>query len=193
MTEEEARILVSALAAVAAVASAVVAVAVARMHRRKGSADAFIQLSSRFELEEFRNYRITIYQLDRHAYGSWNDDEKRAVDAWCAHLDLVAVLVRTGQLDRVALLDMYGDVIMRTLYQIAPYCNAQVKHRGTQFLLPVRKFTGKMVRLWRKQAIKRQYPLTIGFPSQSTIRVNPDLFDSDDEILEFRTDRKAKR
>ncbi|MGI5500500.1 hypothetical protein [Lentzea sp. CA-135723] len=174
-------------------ASAATALFVARMQRRKSTADAFLHLSARFELPEFRRYRVTIYRLDRERYDSWAEEEKEAVDAWCAHIDLIAVLTLAGQLDRLSLLNMYGDVIMRTLYQIAPYCNAQIKHRGGQFLLPARQFTSEMVLLWRRQAAKKRYPLTIGFPSQPMIKANPDLFDSDDHIADFRIDGVTQR
>lgn len=186
-------VVISALAAVASMASAATAFFVARMQRRKSAADAFLHLSARFELPEFRHYRVTIYRLDREEYESWTDEEKQAVDAWCAHIDLVAVLTQAGQLDRLSILNMYGDVIMRSLYQIAPYCNAQIRHRGGQFLLPTRMFTADMVRLWRRQAARRKYPLTIGFPSQPKIKANPDLFDSDEHIVDFCVDGGVKR
>lgn len=83
-------------------------------------------------------------------------------------------------------LDMYGDVTLRTIYQIAPYCNAQVNTRGPQFLLPTRTLTGQLVKLWRAEARRKRYPLTIGFPALAHVRMNPDLFDSDQELLRFR-------
>jgi len=50
--------------------------------------------------------------------------------------------------------------------------------------------TEEMVSLWRAEAKAGRYPLTIGFPALPGIRVNPDLFDSDTDLLTFR--RTAK-
>jgi hypothetical protein len=129
---------------------------------------------------------VTIYRLDRVDFSGWTDEERHAVDAWCAHLDLCAALVLADQIEKRAFLLMYGDVVFRTIYQIAPYCNDQSRTRGSQFLLPIRMLTAEMVALWRAEARAGQYPLTIGFPALPGIRVNPDLFDSDPDLLTFR-------
>lgn len=180
------------LSALAAAGSAFAALMALRAQRKRSSADAFMRLSAQFEATAYRAYRAKIYSLDRMTFGSWTDDEKDAVNAWCALLDLVAVMGRSRQLDRVAFLDMYGDVTLRTIYQIAPYCNEQVRIRGKQFLLPLRMFTSDLIRLWRRQARRKHYPLTIGFPAQAHLRVNPDLFDSDDDVLIFRIDGRLR-
>jgi hypothetical protein len=175
----------AALSATSALLLAVIAGIAARLQRRWGTADAFLRIYDQFESPLFREHRRLIYELDRAGYGQWSPDDRAAVDAWCAHLDLVATLVQAGQLDLLSVLNMYGDVMLRTIYQVAPYCNSQGRTRGRQFLLPMRLLTTDLVTLWRKRASKHRFPLTIGFPSQE-IKVNPGLFDSDDEILEFR-------
>jgi len=65
---------------------------------------------------------VTIYRLDRADFSGWTDEERHAVDAWCAHLDLCAALVLADQIEKRAFLLMYSDVVFRTIYQIAPYC-----------------------------------------------------------------------
>lgn len=181
--------LISAFAAACSVLAAAVAI---RAQNRWGSADGFLRISERFESAEFRRYRTMLYALDRNAHSAWSDTDRAAVNAWAAHLDLIAVLIQSRQLDRLAVLNMYGDVIFRTVYQIAPYCNQQLGIRGKQFLLPLRVLTNDLVRLWRRQAKRKRYPLTIGFPAQPHLRVNPDLFDSDDAILAFSIDKRLK-
>ena len=95
-------------------------------------------------------------------------------------------MILADQMEKRAFLLMYGDVVFRTIYQIAPYCNAQGRTRGPQFLLPIRMLTEEMVSLWRAEAKAGRYPLTIGFPALPGVRVNPDLFDSDTDLLTFR-------
>lgn len=182
----------TAASALAAIASALAAWFAVRLQRRWGAADAFARISAQFENAAFRRYRTMIYTLDRHAFHDWTEEQTTAVNAWCAHLDLVAVLIQSRQLARVAFLDLYGDVVLRTIYQIAPYCNHQVTIRGKQFLLPLRRLTDDLVHMWRRQAKRRRYPLTIGFPAQPHLRVNPDLFESDDAVLAFRVGRRIR-
>jgi hypothetical protein len=186
-------LVISASSALASAGSAAIAIAATRLQQRRGTVEAFTKISNVFETKDFRRYRVAIYQLDRMAFTSWSEAECHAVDAWAAHLDLIAVLIQAKQLNRESILNMYGDVIARTLYQIAPYCNAQVKIRGRQFMLPTRVFVREFVKLWRRQAEKNLYPLTIGFPSQPNIRTNPDIFDSDDEMVLFRIEKPRRR
>ncbi len=182
----------AAASAVAAIASALAASLAVRLQRRWGATDAFARISTQFETPEFRRHRATIYTLDRDAFRDWTDEQVESVNAWCAHLDLVAVLVQSGQIDKVPFLDLYGDVTLRTIYQIAPYCNHQVPIRGQQFLLPLRMLTDDLIRIWRRRSRQRRYPLTIGFPAQPRLRVNPDLFDSDDAVIAFRIGRRIR-
>jgi hypothetical protein len=179
-------------AAVAGIGAAVAAGLTVRQQQRWGATDAFLRISDQFEREAFREYRTIIYNIDRNAFASWSDEQTKAVNAWCAHLDLVAILVQTKQINETAFLNLYGDVFLRTVYQIAPYCNHQIGIRGQQFLLPMRLLIADLVRIWRRRAKYRRYPLTVGFPAQPQLRVTPDLFDSDDAVMRFRVDNKIK-
>ncbi|MGH8601733.1 MAG: DUF4760 domain-containing protein [Gammaproteobacteria bacterium] len=183
----------TSLLSVAALGSALAATIAVRLQRRWHSADAFFRIAQVFETPDFRQYRSLIYNLNRDEYSSWSDEQVNAVNAWCAHLDLVATLVQEGQINERALLNMYGDVLLRTVYQIAPYCNHQITIRGRQFLLPLRILTTQMIKLWRKRAQRKRYPITIGFPAQPALRVNADLFDSDESVLDFRVTRGKLR
>jgi hypothetical protein len=179
-------------AAVAGIGAAIAAALTARQQQRWGATDAFLRVADQFERESFRNYRSIIYEIDRNAFQTWSDEQVKAVNAWCAHLDLVATLVQAHQINEIAFLNLYGDVVLRTIYQIAPYCNHQIGIRGKQFLLPLRLLAGDLVRTWRKRAKRRRYPLTIGFPAQPKLRVTPDLFDSDEAVITFCVDHKLK-
>jgi hypothetical protein len=171
--------------AVAGIAAATAAAIAARQQRRWGATDAFLRIADQFERDAYRSYRSIVYAINRDAFRDWTDEQTKAVDAWCAHLDLVAVLVQSNQINETIFLNLYGDVMLRTIYQIAPYCNYQITIRGKQFLLPLRLLAVDMVKIWRKRAAKRRYPLTIGFPAQPHLRVNPDLFDSDEAVVAF--------
>lgn len=176
----------------AGIGAAIAAALTVRQQHRWGATDAFLRISDQFERDTFREYRTIVYTVDRNAFASWSDDQVKAVNAWCAHLDLVAILVQTKQINEIAFLNMYGDVFLRTVYQIAPYCNHQISTRGKQFLLPIRLLAGDLVRTWRRRAKHRRYPLTIGFPAQPQLHVTPDLFDSDEAVMRFRVDHRLK-
>ncbi|QYC38826.1 hypothetical protein Nocox_05995 [Nonomuraea coxensis DSM 45129] len=181
--------LLAALAsALAGMGSALAAAFMIRLQRRWSSADALLRIAEVFESAAFRKYKSIIYRLDRNAFSTWNEEEVASVNAWCAHLDIVSVLIQSRQISKVAFLNLYGDVTLRTIYQIAPYCNHQLALRGKQFLLPLRLLAGDLVRTWKRRAHKKRYPLQIGFPDQPRLRVSPDLFDSDDAVLAFRAD-----
>src|ERR1700704_3532234 len=117
--------LTALLSAISAAALALAAVFAARLQRRWGTADSFLRISDQFESSEFREYRRLIYRLERSSFDVWSEEDRVAVDTWCAHLDLVATIVQARQLDTISLLNMYGDVMLRTIYQVAPYCNSQ--------------------------------------------------------------------
>lgn len=136
--------------AIAAISSAVTVAIALRAQRRHNSADAYLRVSSQFETDRFREYRSTIYALDRGGFEGWTKEEMVAVDTMCAHLDLLAVLIRARQLDKTSIFEMYGDVVMRIIYQVAPYCNHQIAVRGKQFMLPLRLLTTDLVKFWRK-------------------------------------------
>lgn len=175
---------------VAGIGAATAAALSVRLQRRWGSADAFLRVAEVFENDTFRRYKSLIYGLDRSAFASWTEEETNSVNTWCAQLDLVAALIRSKQLNKVEFFNMYGDVVLRTIYQVSPYCNYQLTIRGKQFLLPLRLLTADLIRTWRRLAVRRRYPLTIGFPAQPHLRVNPDLFNSDDAVLAFRVGRR---
>lgn len=188
---------VSGIAAVTAVASAVAGVSSAltallaiRLQKRWGATDVFIRIAEQLENPELRKHRRVVYSIDRNAFETWTPEQTASVDAWCAHLDLVSVLAQSRQVDKVAFLNLYGDVVLRTIYQVAPYCNHQVEIRGSQFLLPLRLLTGDLVRLWRKRSRRHYYPTIIGFPTQPSVRLSPDVFDNDEAVRAFRVDRR---
>lgn len=174
------------LAAIAAAASALAAIALNRLEQRWGSADAFMRVSDRFEADHLRAARRLIYSVDRDEFEKWTEETRQTVEAWTAHLDLVAVLIRARQLDVHSFFGMYGDVVMRTIYQVAPYCRHEAQIRGEQYLLPLRLLTNDFLRLWRCEVKRQRYPWTIGFPAQPTITLNPNTFDGDTAIVEFR-------
>lgn len=186
MPTDYASVAIAGFGTVAAIASARAAVILTTSQRVWEAADAYMRISERFESDTFRSYRRKIYALDRSSYTTWADDERQAVEDWCAHLDLVSILVLGSQLNLDALFKMYGDVIIRTIYQIAPYCRHQESLRGEQFLLPLRMLTELLLKHWSREARKGRYPLVVGFPTQPDIKLSVLLFERDDAIVQFR-------
>jgi hypothetical protein len=163
----------------------VAAVLLARLQKRWGAADTFIRISEKFETAQARANRRAVYDLHRADYDEWTDDERAATEAWCAHLDLVAVLYRANQINRQSLFLMYGDVILRTTYQIAPYWVSQATTRGPQFLLPLRQMMPDLLKRWRLGVRVGDYPDVIGFPRQPTVRLDAGLFEFDHYLHHF--------
>lgn len=178
-------IVTSLLSAVTAAVSATIAYIAVRRHTRTASSDAFIKLSDRFESESFRKYRRIVYSVDRLDFDNWSEETCNAVDTWIGFYDLVASLIRVGQVDETAFLHMYGDVTLRTVYQVSPYCNAQVASRGEQFELPFRRMTRHLITVWARESAGGNYPDCIGFPSKPTVKLDLATFGADEHILLF--------
>lgn len=188
-------VLPAAMSAIAAISSATTAIVVARMQHKKGNVDAFFKLMERFESTELRQYRYQIYSLDRNRQEDWTDKQREAVTAWSAHLDLVASLILSRQVDRRQVFEMYGDVIIRSIYQLAPYCRAEFPSRGTQYLLAVRRLSNWIPNYWRKEILRGSYPSVIGLPGQVTVRLTPDSFaiDSDLRMVKWHKPKRKSR
>jgi hypothetical protein len=175
----------SLLSAITAAVSATIAYIAVRRHARAASSDAFMKVSDKFESEPFRKYRRIVYSLDRLDFESWSEETCNAVDTWIGFYDLVASLIRVGQIDETAFLYMYGDVTLRTIYQVSPYCNAQVASRGEQFELPFRRLGRHLITVWAREAASRNYPTRVGFPSKPTVKLNLATFEADEHIAQF--------
>ena len=68
----------------------------------------------------------------------WTPEQRSAVDDWLACLDLSLTLYKANAINRDVYMYMFGDVTLRTVYQVVPYCNSEVDARGDQFLIPMR-------------------------------------------------------
>jgi hypothetical protein len=174
------------LSATAAVISAAVAYVAVGRQSLSASTEAFSRITDTLESDRFREYRRIIYRLDRDNFPDWDDHTRLAVDAWLGFFDLVASLIAVEQVDKPTFLYMYGDVALRTAYQVAPYCNCQIEERGDQFELPFRRLIVALYDTWVREAQRNQYPHTIGFPSKPKITLNPELFLSDPHLIDFR-------
>lgn len=172
-------------------ASALIAFFAYLIRRREPWANALLSIMDRLEQTEIREIRRKIvYNYPREHDGDWRapdlnvDDTNAAINRWGAEMDLLALLYFSRQLDRVAFFEIYGDVVLRTAYKLAPYANRQREERGEQFWLPFQKLTLALLRLWNKRARKDKYPGTIGFPG-SKERISPHELKNDHHLRRF--------
>ncbi len=135
-----------------------------RRQRAEGLSGVLLAVSERLDSSDNAHLKDEIYKLGerRERYDEWSDEERHQVDNWCAHLDLVALLLMSEQLDMRAFFAIYGDVVLRSVYIVAPYAIGQRAERGEQFLLPLSRLTERLLREWRRLERKRFYPHRIG-------------------------------
>lgn len=182
-------LLPASLSAVAALSSATTALIVARIQYQKNTADAFFKIMDRFESAELRKMRYIIYALDRDRHDTWTATEIDAVTTWSAHIDLVASLIMSKRINGRQTFELYGDVLIRTIYILAPYCQSQLSLRGAQYLIALRKLSNRLPNLWKKEMIKGAYTGVVLIPGNSQVRITPGLFRSDKAIAQIKWQR----
>lgn len=176
--------LISNISIILSIISAIIAFSVYRLNMRQVSGDIIYRIIERFETPHMRDLRRTIYSLERDKFLEWDNETQRKVDMWGAELDVVStVLVQEANV--IAFFQLYGDVILRSIYQVAPYGNHQRITRGRQFLLPLEKFGGQILNIWKKSVKKREYPSVIGLPNRPTISLSYDTFMTDRDCQTF--------
>jgi hypothetical protein len=180
----------AAAAAVAAGLSAYAAFLANRRQRAYGVADTLLRVSERLDSPENAQIKDDVYRLwdRRDHFRDWSAEERRGVDRWCAQLDLIALLLAAEQLDLDAFFSMYGDVLLRSIYIVAPYANWQREERGRQFLLPLSELTARLIAAWRRLAATERYPREIGlrYADQS---LTPGYLQVDAHVSAFRQER----
>lgn len=170
MASETAHLLILAVSSAIASVAALVVLLTYLIRRREPWANALLSIMDRLETTEIRHIRRNvIYLYPRDHDGEWHAPDmdgqqtKAAIDLWGAEMDLLALLYFSKQLNRLAFFEIYGDVVLRTAYKLAPYANKQREERGEQFWLPFQKLTRALLILWSSRAKKNLYPETIGF------------------------------
>lgn len=186
-------LLPATLSAIAALCSAATALIVARIQHRKSAVDAFFKVMDRFESAELRKCRYTVYSLDRSDFERWSDDEKQAVTTWSAHIDLVSSLILGKQINQRQTFELYGDVLIRSIYILSPYYESQMALRGTQYLIALRKLHNWLPAFWRKEIVKGAYAMSIGIPGNSKVQLHPATFLSDRAINQTKWRKPRKR
>ena len=174
-------------AAIAAGLSAYAALLAHRRQRSYGVADTLLRVSERLDSPENAQVKDEIYKLwdRRDRFRTWSSEERKRVDRWCAQLDLIALLLASEQLDLDAFFSMYGDVLLRSVYIVAPYANWQRDERGRQFLLPLSQLAGRLIADWRRLADKDHYPRQIGLRYGGKV-LTPAYFDEEEHVAAFR-------
>lgn len=184
-TPSLALVIISTISAFAAIASALIARAVYQTTKKRHFVDSLLTIVDRIESEEKREIRRIVYQLDRSSFEKWEPDIIRKVDEWCAELDLISLLLLSNNIDPDSFFKMYGDVFIRSIYQIAPYVNKQRETRGRQFLLLLSECGRRILRLWKRHRWCFLYPREIKLPAPNSILLSPSILRKDDECRKF--------
>lgn len=176
--------LVSVISIIISVVSAILSYNLYRLNTRQVSGDIIYRVIEQLEAPQMREIRRAVYALERDDFLEWDSDTLRKVDTWGAELDVVATVL-FQEADMKAFFQLYGDVIIRSIYQIAPYGNHQRTVRGKQFLLPLEKFGWKMIRIWKISIKKREFPTVIGLPNWPKVSLSVDTFKTDKDCQNF--------
>ena len=111
---------------------------VIRLDGQRSKSDVFFRLTAVINSDDMRRKRREVYSLSRNEFSKWTPEQRSAVDDWLACLDLSLTLYKANAINRDVYMYMFGDVTLRTVYQVVPYCNSEVDARGDQFLIPMR-------------------------------------------------------
>jgi len=176
--------LVSSISIIISVVSAIIAYSLFRLNTRQISGDVIYRVIEQLEAPQMREIRRMVYSLERDKFSEWDKETLQKLDLWGAELDIVATVLRQ-EADTEAFFYLYGDVILRSIYQIAPYANNQRTVRGKQFLLPLEKFGRHLISIWKLSVKNGEYPHVIGIPNRQTISLSYDTFNTDRDCQGF--------
>ena len=158
---------------------------VSRLDGQRSKSDAFFRLTAVINSDDMRRKRGEVYSLNRNEFSKWTPEQRNAVDDWLACLDLSLTLYKANAINRDIYMYMFGDVTLRTVYQVVPYCNSEVDARGDQFLIPMRLAIPGVVSKWRSLARKNRFPLQLTVSRESQIKITPDSFEGDAALKSF--------
>ena len=179
------------IAATAAVVSAVVAAALFRETRRRQRVELFISVAGRLGTGEYLDLKKTVYELRRDAHADWSEELTDRLDRWCGQLDLLALLLHYKQIDREATFMFYGDVVLRSVYQLAPYVNAEREKRGPQYMQPLQLVLEDLIDLWERLHKEGRYTPQIHLESHTEIGLSPDSLRTDVAVKLFLNPEQA--
>ena len=158
---------------------------VIRLDGQRSKSDTFFRLAAVINSDDMRRKRGKVYALNRDEFSKWTPEQRSAVDDWLACLDLSLTLYKANAINRDVYMYIFGDVTLRTVYQIVPYRNSEVDARGDQFLIPMRIAIPEVVSKWRKLARKNRFPLQLTVSRESQTKITPDSFEGDAGLKSF--------
>ncbi len=168
MDPQEIRNVIIGFALIVSLVSAILSLLSYRIKRREPWVQALFNIMERIETTEMRTIRREIiYRFPREST-TWEikntslEKIEFAIDRWGAEMDMLSLLFFSNQTDNIAFFEIYGDVILRSAYNLAPYVNEKRMERGEQFMLPFQKLSLEMVKIWSKRAKKGLYSKSIG-------------------------------
>lgn len=167
-----------------ALASAFITYSIFRLSMRQVSGDVLYRIIDRLEEPSMRELRRTIYSLDRDAFREWDVELQSKVDRWGAELDVISTLL-SQETNITGFFNLYGDVFLRSIYQMAPYGIYQRTQRGDQFWLPIEMFGRRMMKVWQKAASNGEYSRVIGVPGAKNVSLSVETFAVDRNCQSF--------
>jgi hypothetical protein len=163
--------------------------------RQGGRIEALLQVADWFRSEKLVAARAYIYGMDRNQVevAEWGEQANTHVSEWVGYLDVVATLVLSKSISRRDLIRMYGDVIFRTVYMLAPTVNHNSESIGSQYLKSTKVALPMMIDEWdrlsktrrrmRKAQRHARYPRQILMVRGSGPNMSPDEYRRDEAII----------
>lgn len=170
-------------------ASVILSYSIFRLSMRQVSGDVIHRIIDRLEDPAMRELRNTVYSVDRDSFSEWDNKLQAEINRWGAELDVIATLL-SQEGDIRAFFMLYGDVFLRSIYQLAPYANFQRTQRGDQFWLPIEHFGNRVLKIWEKSAKKGQYSRVIGVPGSARVSLSGETFIGDRQCQSFLKKRR---
>lgn len=176
--------LLAFISIIIALASALIAYSLFRLSIRQVSGDVLYRIIDRLEEPSMRELRRKIYSLDRDAFREWDAELQSEVDRWGAELDVISTLL-SQETNITGFFNLYGDVFLRSIYQMAPYGVYQRTQRGDQFWLPIEVFGTRMMKVWGKAVKNGKYSRVIGVPGAKSVSISVETFKADRNCQSF--------
>lgn len=161
-----------------------------RISTRRHLTESLLRIADRLERQDKRDLRRVLYSLDRLAHGGWPADLREQIHAWGAELDILSLIVSAKEIDQRAFFYLYGDVLIRSIYLLAPYVNAERQTRGRQFMQPLGGLIPMLIAQWRRECRQHNYPDEIGLPGAPG-RLTLEAFQEDEACRRLRLETRG--
>lgn len=173
-----------------AVVAALVAYSTYRVSTRRHLTESLLRVADRLERAENRELRKVLYSLNRLEHQTWTEEVRDKIRRWGAELDILALIVSSKEIDQRAFFYLYGDVVIRSVYLLAPYVNAERQVCGRQFMQPLGILMPILIAQWQRECRNQNYPDEIGLPHSSS-RLSLAAFREDEACRRLRLETQG--